>query len=153
MHLPVYIGLLCRAERDLADGFRQVAEGHAADPDIYYTCHDLARQCGVHSKKLETFIERYGEQSPEEPDKLRQDFFANGTREGGIGLLRDLQDLYMMAHECDIAWTIVGQAAEGLRDAELNDTVDGCEPETEIQIKWLKTRMKQAAPQALIVAS
>jgi hypothetical protein len=28
----------------------------------------------------------------------------------------------------------------------------GCESETEIQLKWLRTRMKQAAPQALVVA-
>lgn len=153
MHLPVYIGLLCRAERDLADGFRQVAEGHAADPDIFYTCHDLAKQCDRHAGKLIPFIERYGEELPEEPDRLRADFFGNGVREGSLGLLRDLQDLYMMAHECDISWTMIGQAAEGIRDAGLNDTVTARESETAIQIKWLKTRMKQAAPQTLLVAS
>ncbi len=39
-----------------------------------------------------------------------------------------------------------------MRDRELLDVVQGCEGETAIQLKWLETRMKQAAPQALVVA-
>jgi hypothetical protein len=35
----------------------------------------------------------------------------------------------------------------------LLETVNACERQTAIQIKWLKTRMKQAAPQALLAAS
>jgi hypothetical protein len=67
-------------------------------------------------------------------------------------LLRDLQDLYLMATECDITWTMVGQAAQGARDTDLVEVVKACEGETATQLKWLKTRMKQAAPQALVVA-
>jgi hypothetical protein len=63
-----------------------------------------------------------------------------------------LQDLYPMAAECDICWTVVGQAAQGVRDAELFDVVRRCEGKTAVQLKWLRTRMKQAAPQALVVA-
>lgn len=153
MHLATYLGLLCRAEKDLANGFRQVAEGHSDEPDIYHLCKTLAIQCDEHSKRLGPFAERYGEEVPGEPDRLRTDFFGNGTREGGIGLLRDLQDLYMMAHECDVSWTMIGQAARGANDRELLGTVNTCEGETGRQIKWLDTRMKQAAPQALLVAS
>lgn len=153
MYLATYLGLLDQAERDLADGFRQVAEGHAEEPDVYHLCKTLAIQCERHAERLQPFTERYGEEIPEEPDRLRQDFFGNGTREGSIGLLRDLQDLYMMAHECDISWTMIGQAARGANDRELLGTVDGCEPETQRQIKWIDTRMKQAAPQVLLVAS
>jgi hypothetical protein len=57
-----------------------------------------------------------------------------------------------MAAECDIAWTVVGQAARGLRDDELAALVSAAEQDTAIQLKWLRTRMKQAAPQALVVA-
>ena len=32
------------------------------------------------------------------------------------------------------------------------ETVDALEGQTSTQIKWLKTRMKQAAPQTLLVA-
>lgn len=57
-----------------------------------------------------------------------------------------------MAAECDICWTVVGQAAYGARDEDLLAVVKSCEQETAIQLKWLRTRMKQAAPQALVVA-
>lgn len=153
MNLAEYLGLLCRAERDLADGFRRVADGHAEEPDVYHLCHTLAGQCESHAKELRPFGGRYGREVPEEPDRLREDFFDNGARPGSLGLLRDLQDLYMMAHECDISWTMIGQAAQGLGDRELLDNVNSCEGQTATQIKWLKTRMKQAAPQVLIVAS
>ena len=57
-----------------------------------------------------------------------------------------------MASECDMAWTLIGQGAQGARDRELLDVVTRCESETAIQLKWLRTRMKEAAPQALVVA-
>ncbi len=57
-----------------------------------------------------------------------------------------------MATQCDIAWTLVGQAAQGARDTDLLEVVQDCEGETATQLKWLKTRMKEAAPQALVVA-
>jgi hypothetical protein len=47
---------------------------------------------------------------------------------------------------------MIGQAAQGARDTELLDVVHRAEGETSIQVKWLRTRMKQAAPQALVVA-
>ena len=58
-----------------------------------------------------------------------------------------------MASECDIAWTVIGQAAQGVRVRELYAVVQRCEGETATQLKWLRTRMKEAAPQALVVAS
>ena len=57
-----------------------------------------------------------------------------------------------MAAHCDITCTLVGQAAKGLRDADLIELVTANESETAVQLKWLRTRMKQAAPQALLVA-
>ena len=51
----------------------------------------------------------------------------------------------------DIGWTRVGQAAKGARDDDLTTVVDRCEGETAIQLKWLRTRMKTAAPQVLVV--
>jgi hypothetical protein len=68
-------------------------------------------------------------------------------------LLCDLLDLYLMAAECDVCWTVVGQAAQGARDPDLFAVVQVCEQETATQLKWLRTRMKRAAPQALVVAS
>ena len=44
------------------------------------------------------------------------------------------------------------QPGQALRDAELLEVVSNCERETGVQIGWLKTPMKQPAPQALIAA-
>jgi hypothetical protein len=151
VHLAHYLGLLHRAQTNLADAFRQVAHAHGEEPDIHHLCQQQAKRCEEHAERLHPFAARYSEDAPKQPDRLHSELFT-GTRTGGIGLLRDLQDLYLMAVECDICWTVVGQAAYGIRDQELLGVVKRCEGETAIQLKWLRTRMKQAAPQALIVA-
>ena len=151
MHLANYLGLLHKSELNLADAFRQVGDTHAAEPDVYHLCHTLAGQCDQHAERLQPAVDRYGEDAPSEPDRLHAELFK-GTRSGGLGLLRDLQDLYLMASECEIAWTVIGQAAQGARDGELVEVVKACQPQTSTQLRWLKTRMKQAAPQALVVA-
>jgi hypothetical protein len=151
MHLPHYLGLLHKWQVDLGDAFRQVADGHSEEPDVFNICQQLAAECDGHADELRPFADRYGEEAPEEPDRLHADLFG-GTRSGGLGLLRDLHDLYLMAAGCDMAWTVVGQAAQGARDSDLLEVVQRLEKETEVQLKWLRTRMKEAAPQALIVA-
>lgn len=151
MHLAHYLGLLHRAQLTLADAFRQVAEAHGDEPDINHLCSQQAKRCDDHAARLEPFARRYAEDAPDEPERLHSELFR-GTRTGGIGLLRNLQDLYLMAAECDVCWTVVGQAAQGARDQALLDVVTTCEDETALQLVWLRTRMKQAAPQALVVA-
>ena len=151
MHLAHYLGLLHRAQINLAEAFRQVAEAHGEEPDVARLCEQQASRCDRHAEQLAPFARRYAEDAPREPDRLHSELFR-GTRTGGIGLLRDLQDLYLMAAECDICWTVVGQAARGARDPALLEVVERSEGETAMQLKWLRTRMKQAAPQALVVA-
>ncbi|MEH0844391.1 hypothetical protein V6U81_18585 [Micromonospora sp. CPCC 205711] len=151
MHLAHYLGLLHKAQNRLGDAFVEVGQAHREEPDVFHTCEKLATQCRQHAEKLAPFAHRYAEDAPAEPDRLHSELFS-GTRTGGIGLLRDLQDLYLMAAECDICWAVVGQAAYGARDEELLAVVRTCEGETAVQLKWLRTRMKQAAPQALVVA-
>jgi hypothetical protein len=151
VQLAHYLGLLHRAQLNLADAFREVAAAHSDEADVEHLCSKLAGECEDHASRLEPFAERYGEDAPNEPDRLHSELFR-GPRSGGLGLLRDLHDLYLMATECDMAWTLVGQAAQGARDRELLAVVARCEGETATQLKWLRTRMKEAAPQALVVA-
>jgi hypothetical protein len=152
MHLANYLEYLRKAETNLAQGFRGIGEGHREEVDIFHTADTLAGQCEAHVGKLGPFCAKYGEERSTEPDRLYHELFG-GTRSGGLGLLRDLQDLYLMASACDISWDMIGQAAQGARDEDLLGVVEACEGQTATQIKWLKTRMKQAAPQALLVAS
>ena len=151
MHLAHYLGLLHQAQVDLAAAYREVGHAHADEPDVFHICENLARDCDGHAERVEPFVDRYGEEAPQAPDRLHADLFS-GTRSGPLGLLRDLHDLYLMAAQCDMAWTLVGQAARGLRDEALVAVVQSCEGETATQMRWLRTRMKQSAPQALVVA-
>jgi hypothetical protein len=153
MHLPHYLGLLHRLQTALARGLRTVAKTHQDEVDVYYTCQRLAEQCDQHATLLRPMADRYAaEPATDPPAGLHPDRFT-GPRNGPLGLLRDLQDLYVMTAECDICWTIIGQAAHGARDRELLGVVTRCEDDTATQLAWLRTRMNQAAPQTLIVAS
>jgi hypothetical protein len=38
MHIGNYLGLVHASEQQLADAFKQVAEHHGDEPDIYQTC-------------------------------------------------------------------------------------------------------------------
>lgn len=150
-HLATYVGLADHSEQTLADSFRAVAEGHAHVADVFHMCHTLAGWSDGHREKLAPVIERYGEEDLEEPERLHAAGLVQ-TREGEIGLLRDLQDLHVLASMVQTTWMVIAQGAQGLRDRELLDIAHACSAETARQISWLDTRLKVAAPQALIVA-
>jgi hypothetical protein len=150
-HLSTYVGLADRSEQTLAVAFRTVARGHARVADVFHICHLLADMSDQHRAALATAVERYGEDDVEEPARLHADGLAQ-AREGEIGLLRDLQDLHVLATLVQTTWTVIAQGAQGLRDHELLETAARSNAETARQLSWLNTRMKVAAPQALIVA-
>jgi hypothetical protein len=151
VQLAHYLGLLHRSQTELARAFREVADAHGDEPDVAQTCERLAVECDANAERLQPAVRRYAEDAPDEPERLHSELFR-GTRSGGLGLLRDLHDLYLMAAECDMCWAVVGQAAAGARDSDLLDTVTAGKERTSGQLRWLRTRIKQAAPQALIVA-
>lgn len=151
-HLTTYIGLADHSEMTLADSFRAVATGHARVADIYHTCLMLADWSDANRKALAPVITRYGEADDvDEPERLHAAGLAE-TREGEIGLLRDLQDLYVLSNLVQTTWTVIAQGAQGLRDHQLLEIANRANNQTSRQLSWLNTRMKTAAPQALIVA-
>jgi hypothetical protein len=152
MRLAHYIGLLHRAEQELGRALREVGEGHSDEPDVRVICMKVAADCEDHAERLEPFARRYGEEAEDEPERLHSELFK-GTRGGGLALLRDLHDLYLMACQCEVTWILVGQAAQGARDSDLLSVVQACEEETTLARKWLTTRMKAAAPQTLVVSA
>jgi hypothetical protein len=149
--LPVYLGMLHRAEQVLAESLRTLGDGHADEPDVYEATLLLAKQAESHVERLKPSVDRYGEQPDDEPERLHAVALPE-PRTGPLGLLRDLQDLHLLAQMVDTTYTLVKQAAAALRDEELLAVIRDCEGRTAIQIAWIGTRMKQAAPQALVVA-
>ncbi|RDV43616.1 hypothetical protein DOE76_16910 [Leifsonia sp. ku-ls] len=152
MKLPVYVSLLAESESTLARSYRQVADAHGDEPDIHFLCITLAKQCENHRERLDEVIERIGRApDDDEPERLHADAIEE-PRSGPLGVLRDLQDLYLLASLTDVTWTVVKQCAQALVDEHLLEIVEACQKETSVQLRWLITRMKQAAPQALIAA-
>jgi molydopterin dinucleotide binding protein len=84
VHLANYLGYLHAAELHLAEAYRKVGKGHAAESDVFHTCNTLAKQCEAHAGMLGPFVDRYGEERPTEPDRLYHELFDE-TRSGGLG--------------------------------------------------------------------
>lgn len=148
MGLAVYLGMLHAAEQTLADSWRLVADGHAAEADLHHLGHQLGERADGRVARLAPLTERYGERYDDEPERLEAEGLGS-LRAGPVGLLRDLQDLYLLASFVAITWDLVGQAAQATRDREALDAVAHAQPEVRNQIAFLRTRMEQAAPQAL----
>lgn len=150
MHLAHYIDVLLSSERELRNAYTEVGARRNEEPDVRVDSEKFARRCDAHVAALEPLRDRVdGDHT--EPATLRRALFA-GPREGPLGLLRDLHDLYLMACECDLAATLVTQASQGLREPQLSGVAQQCQADAALQMAWLRSRMKQAAPQALIVA-
>ena len=151
MHVGNYLGLVHNSEQQLADAFEKIANHHGDEPDIYQTCQLLSSWSRQHIQALKPLIDRYSEEKSEEPQRLSQTLFAQ-PRTGSLALLRDLHDLWLLANEVYLCWIVLSQAAKALRDKELETTCDRLDGQTKQQISWLLTRIKQAAPQTLVVA-
>jgi hypothetical protein len=49
----------------------------------------LAKQCELHAERLRPFVDRYGEERDEGPERLYRELFDE-IRGGSLGLLHDL---------------------------------------------------------------
>jgi hypothetical protein len=155
---------LYRAEEDLADEFVKVGERLAVEHEVYYACKRFAQQCHLHAETLRGFAERYDEQLPPSDDAEVGETTTAALRhrlaellgrrpESGLLLLRSLRQLYLQTQEVSFHWIVAGQIAQATRDHELLSVVDRLHRETLTQIKWLKSQVKQATPQALVAGS
>jgi hypothetical protein len=150
------------AEAALAKRLLAVGERHAAEHDVYHLGHTLARQAAGHVTRLTPFAERYWARAPRPatrgagnaPGILKAVRHRGAQLIGraetpGLLLLRDLRETYLLAQEVEIAWVILRQAALAVRDGDLLDVIGRCHEETETCGKWLRTRIKETAPQIL----
>jgi hypothetical protein len=155
---------LRRAEEELADEYTKVGERLAVEHDVWYECKRFAQQCHLHVETLGRLAGKYdADLAPPDDGEVGETMTAAlrhklsellGRRpESGLLLLRSLRQLYLQAHEVSFMWIVAGQIAQAARDPELLAVVDELHRETLTQIKWLKTQVKLAAPQALVGAT
>lgn len=151
MHIGNYINMVHKSQQDLAGAFMKVSKHHGHEPDIKETCQLLASWSYILVGKMQPFADKYKEEKNKEPDRLMRSLFKE-PRKGGMGLLRDLQDIWLMASEAEVCSVILEQAAFGLRDQALVTLCNEINAQSKRQINWLLTRMKSVATQTLIVA-
>jgi hypothetical protein len=145
--------MVLNSELEMAEAFKKVADHHKDEPDIYYMCVMMAGWSEDHARKTEPFRAQYeaDAEKAKEPERLSQSLFKS-PRKGSLALLRDLHDLWLINKEIEISWMVLLQASRALRDIQLESLCTNLQAETKRQGDWLLTRIKQAAPQTLVVA-
>jgi hypothetical protein len=144
------IGLARAGERLLAEALLLVANRHERDSEVRDMCKQLADDVVGHRPVLDSLSQRYGEETVEDPERVRSALF-HGIRIGGIGKLRDLQDLALLGQNVRLAWVSLVPAAGSLHDREMELSCTHALSDINRQIKWLQTQIEQTARQALTV--
>lgn len=151
MQLGNYLGLVESSEKQLSEAFEKVARHHRAEPDIEQMCIKLAGWSLRHAGQMQPYLVRYSAEDSPEPNEMQKILFSQ-PRTGSLALVRDLHDLWLLANEVELCWEIIGNAALALHDKEMEAACTEFQAETKRQIAWLLGRIKQSAPQALVVA-
>jgi hypothetical protein len=153
MKLGALLTGLERLERELAATYRTVGARHVCDADIFYQCQTFALQCDRRGRTLAALARDRADGVGGIGDELAAlcpHPSAQPATEEGVALLLDLCALFLVAEEVSLAWLITQQGAAAARDRELLEAARRCQQEAEAQSKWLTTRTKLAAPQALV---
>lgn len=156
----VLLAELHDAETDFARTCRHVAERQAADHGTHYPCRILARQSDERARQVREAAQRYnrdlsvprhleGAAAAASMVRKKGSHLMKRRPSSGLLLLRDLRELFLTAQTANAHWLLLGQAALALRDAELVEDVNRMHKELLTSIKWVKTRLKEAAPQVV----
>ena len=154
-HVASYVILVHDAEQRLIDALRLIGKAHADDSEVLHATRTLADLSREHLDALEPLRETYQVRRDEHAEHEPKDFFAEPiaeAREGPIGLLRDLQDLLTLTAFVSSTWTVVAQGAKAMKDEPLKNVCEQALQHNEQQSRWLRTQIKNAAPQALLLA-
>lgn len=150
MHLADYIGLLLASEERIARGWEKLRKSHPTTPDIRPQSTLFMTWSRENTAAIRPYADKYGERREGEPEALDKALLVP-RRPNAFGLLRDLQDLWLMVNESTISAAVLLQGARALGDRDLERELSGIETRNERQRTWLLTRIRQAAPQTLAV--
>jgi hypothetical protein len=147
------------AENGLAEELLSAGERHKTDHDVFHLTRTLASWCERHIKRLADEAARYGLELDATHEHDREGLLGKVRERGaelmgerpepGVLLLRDLRELHLAAARASLAWTLLGQGAQAVRDQQLLDTVTACHPETIRTMKWTVQKLKESGPQVL----
>ncbi len=151
-YLADYIGLLLANEDRLILGWDKLRNAHPTTPDIGSQSRLFATWSTENAAAIQPYVAKYGERREGEPEALDKALLI-GRSQTGFGLLRDLQDMWLMVNESMISVTVLIQGARALGDRDLERDLLAVEGRNKRQRVWLLARIRQAAPQTLAVPS
>lgn len=160
MKLGAAIERAAASEHELVSLLYEIGERHKADHDVFHVTKTLARMEADNLAALAPHAERYGTsidggEAPGEPGPVHKAVEKGaelvGRRpEPSLLLLRDLRAVYLGASGVSIDWVMLAQGAQAAQDTDLLAAVTECHEQTLRTVKWATTRIKTAAPQALV---
>ena len=150
--LPDYLGLLQRSERRLRKALDQVRATHPNEPDIVAMCTLFREWWQAADQQLKPFIEKYSGGLAGDPEKFDEGAVVQ-REQGGFDLLCDLHELCLLVNDSLISLTVIKQAAQVLQDQELEQAIQQIRRQHQRQQSWLMTRLRDTAPQTLVVPS
>jgi HPP family protein len=150
MQVAKFLGLTKKSESELADAFILVANKHENNAEIRDMCKQFGKWSHSNLDALAPLLQRIGDEPADAPERLRSALF-HGFGVGGVGLLRDLQDLSLLGRQTHLNWIALLQCAKELPDSEMESVCTQAKEVNEKQLAWLETQIKTTAPQALMV--
>lgn len=144
------LGLLRDSHIEFAEACRGVMATHVEESEIQDGLTRLKEFSEEAVGCLRPHIAHYEEHEAEQPHKLRETLFPT-ARPGAFGLLRDLQNLVLLATESEGAVTSLTKAAHELGDAALCSTCGHVKEQTKRQLAWLLTQVKHRSAHTLVV--
>src|SRR5204862_514042 len=111
-------GLLRDAHVEFAEAGRSVMKTHFEESEIQAGLTHLAEFSNEAVQRLRPHVARYDKEEADQSARLRETLFP-AARPGAFGLLRDLQNLVVMASQSEVMLTSVLKTAQELRDEAL----------------------------------
>ncbi len=145
-----YFGLLDAAERELGEALAGMSERHPLESEIRAACSKFARWTDAHLETLKPLVDRFGAKDDGEPKRLRAGMFQE-DRVGGLGLMRDVHDLWLLAQDAWICWLALEQVAKALEEKVLIETCNQNGGEAGLIVAWCQTQFKTHIAQALLM--
>jgi hypothetical protein len=149
---------LHHAEEQLRLDLQRLGERHAADHEVAHVTRDLARWSASHVEKLASEGRRFGlDLDPTAPSTnpvaagvRRKSSAMMGRRHTpAVMLVEDLRTLYGEASMVKLDWELLTQLAMATGDQALLQLARRCQGETERQVVWAESKLKESAAQAL----
>lgn len=151
-HVPDHLGMLVDANEQFITACTTVMGHHIEETEVHYVLSLLSGFSRQAIEMLEPFRTKYGRRDSSEPKLLRKDLFG-ASHVGSLGLLRDMQNLFLLATEIEILQTTILKTSLALRDRDLLQTCRHLQGQNKRQLAWLNTQIIHRAPHTLVTPS